>query len=397
MDPKQILDSARSLLKHLKDHPEDLKKFEKPQDLAKSAPADKVARAKVAARRAVMLVDLVKKASEKLGVPLVKNSAPSSKIQVAKGRAARIPGDKTNRSPQGNRHASSGGASYSPRRGSGHYAAGKNENNHVMKDRNYSSALPGSKPSVTGKLSVSKEEPGMQRGRSEKEHGLMAGANMPAGQGEGPKDTAKGQSSAVKLKPKDETKRMTKDEETSLKHQQGRSESEHGMLDGKDVPKHAKPKEAKDTAKGQSTPTQLNPKDQTKQMTKDEYLGKPGAESKHDRCVEHVKENSPGVKNPHAACVAVGVRPAAWKKGEPAEKCGDSMSYKKSGVYKDDKPHPPESPEDSAHDVKEEGKNLGAELRSQPADSRARVLAHLRTLKDAGKLRSPANRAAGKD
>lgn len=43
---------------------------------------------------------------------------------------------------------------------------------------------------------------------------------------------------------------------------------------------------------------------------------KKAAESKHDRCVEHVKENSPEVKNPHAACVAQGVKPAAWGKSE---------------------------------------------------------------------------------
>ncbi|CAK0741424.1 hypothetical protein CCP1ISM_130005 [Azospirillaceae bacterium] len=43
-------------------------------------------------------------------------------------------------------------------------------------------------------------------------------------------------------------------------------------------------------------------------------LGK--SETKHDRCVEHVKENSPGVENPHAVCVAQGVKPSAWKKSE---------------------------------------------------------------------------------
>lgn len=42
------------------------------------------------------------------------------------------------------------------------------------------------------------------------------------------------------------------------------------------------------------------------------------AESKHDRCVEHVKENSPEVKNPHAVCVAEGVKPAKWGKEEMA-------------------------------------------------------------------------------
>jgi hypothetical protein len=40
----------------------------------------------------------------------------------------------------------------------------------------------------------------------------------------------------------------------------------------------------------------------------------PGKETKHDRCVEHVKENSPEVTNPHAVCVAQGVYPEKWKK-----------------------------------------------------------------------------------
>ena len=44
--------------------------------------------------------------------------------------------------------------------------------------------------------------------------------------------------------------------------------------------------------------------------------GDKGGKSKHDRCVEHVKENSPGVTNPHAVCVAEGVRPAKWKKSK---------------------------------------------------------------------------------
>ena len=42
--------------------------------------------------------------------------------------------------------------------------------------------------------------------------------------------------------------------------------------------------------------------------------------SKHDRCVEHVKENSPEVSNPHAVCVAEGVKPASWNKSEMKHK-----------------------------------------------------------------------------
>jgi hypothetical protein len=41
--------------------------------------------------------------------------------------------------------------------------------------------------------------------------------------------------------------------------------------------------------------------------------------TKHARCVEHVKENSPGVSNPHAVCVAEGVKPGNWGKSEAEE------------------------------------------------------------------------------
>jgi hypothetical protein len=57
-------------------------------------------------------------------------------------------------------------------------------------------------------------------------------------------------------------------------------------------------------------------------------------ESKHDRCVEHVKENSPEVKNPHAVCVAEGVRPAKWSKSEMEK--GETENSKKLG-YKPSK------------------------------------------------------------
>lgn len=43
-------------------------------------------------------------------------------------------------------------------------------------------------------------------------------------------------------------------------------------------------------------------------------------ETKHDRCVREVKQNSPEVKNPHAVCVAEGVKPSNWKKSESVEK-----------------------------------------------------------------------------
>lgn len=37
-------------------------------------------------------------------------------------------------------------------------------------------------------------------------------------------------------------------------------------------------------------------------------------QTKHDRCVEEVKEKSPEVDNPHAVCVSAGVEPEKWKK-----------------------------------------------------------------------------------
>lgn len=43
-------------------------------------------------------------------------------------------------------------------------------------------------------------------------------------------------------------------------------------------------------------------------------LEKAEGESKHDRCARKVKEKSPDVKDPHAVCVAAGVRPEKWKK-----------------------------------------------------------------------------------
>lgn len=43
--------------------------------------------------------------------------------------------------------------------------------------------------------------------------------------------------------------------------------------------------------------------------------GGKGGKTKHDRCVEHVQANSPDVSNPHAVCVASGVKPDKWKKG----------------------------------------------------------------------------------
>lgn len=75
----------------------------------------------------------------------------------------------------------------------------------------------------------------------------------------------------------------------------------------------------------------------------------------------------------------------------PGPLAGDALA-------KDDRPHPPGSPEDSAHDVVEEGSPLKGELKQLGAPEKmSKMLAHLRTLKGGQGLRSPANQAAGKD
>jgi hypothetical protein len=56
----------------------------------------------------------------------------------------------------------------------------------------------------------------------------------------------------------------------------------------------------------------------SKNKQKLEKKGKSG-QTKHDRCVQHVKENSPHIKNPHAVCVSRGVYPEKWSKAEIKE------------------------------------------------------------------------------
>lgn len=66
-------------------------------------------------------------------------------------------------------------------------------------------------------------------------------------------------------------------------------------------------------------------------------------------------------------------------------------------VKKDDAPHEPGSPEDSAHDVVEEGSPLEDEIKDLSPDERKDMLAHLRTLKDKRKHRSEENKRKGMD
>lgn len=51
-------------------------------------------------------------------------------------------------------------------------------------------------------------------------------------------------------------------------------------------------------------------------------------ETKFDRCVEHVKEQSPEVKSPEAVCVSQGVRPEKWGKSEELDKAETENSKK---------------------------------------------------------------------
>lgn len=69
----------------------------------------------------------------------------------------------------------------------------------------------------------------------------------------------------------------------------------------------------------------------------------------------------------------------------------------KKKIQKDNRPHPPNSPEDLAHDVVEEGKNLRSAInRLNSAKAKSALLSHLRTLKNPKNLRSTQNRLYGK-
>lgn len=65
-------------------------------------------------------------------------------------------------------------------------------------------------------------------------------------------------------------------------------------------------------------------------------------------------------------------------------------------IQKDDAPHAPGSPKDTAHDAVEESKGLKIGLKQLGPKGRAQVLTHLRTLKDPKQLRSKANQQVGK-
>lgn len=112
---------------------------------------------------------------------------------------------------------------------------------------------------------------------------------------------------------------------------------------------------------------------------------------KMERCVRDVKGKK-GIESPHAICAA------SLQGKTKKEEMGKVDPVADLKVKKDDKPHPAGSPEDKAHDVVEEGQHLQSALGQAQGGSagRAKLLNHLRTLKDRAKLRSPENRAVGK-
>lgn len=127
------------------------------------------------------------------------------------------------------------------------------------------------------------------------------------------------------------------------------------------------------------------------EMEKKQGVPKGVSPDKMERCVRDVKGQK-GVQNPHAICAA---SLQGKTKKEEMDKMDPIADLK---VKKDDKPHPAGSPQDKAHDVVEEGQSLRSALRQTRGGSagRSKLLAHLRTLKDRSKLRSPENRAVGK-
>jgi hypothetical protein len=101
--------------------------------------------------------------------------------------------------------------------------------------------------------------------------------------------------------------------------------------------------------------------------------------------------------------------PQYVSKGKKAQKWGEDVAensmqnevklmggFSKGEMQKDDKPHAPGTPEDSAHDVVEEGADLKQKLSMLPwKEEKAKFFEHLRSLKDKSQLRSEKNREAG--
>lgn len=89
-------------------------------------------------------------------------------------------------------------------------------------------------------------------------------------------------------------------------------------------------------------------------------------------------------------------RPAKKADVEVAPEGSTNRETYQKEFEKDDAPHEPGSPEDSAHDIVE-GASLEDEIKDLSSEERKDMLAHLRTLKDKRKHRSEDNKRKGMD
>jgi hypothetical protein len=80
----------------------------------------------------------------------------------------------------------------------------------------------------------------------------------------------------------------------------------------------------------------------------------------------------------------------------PSDKANLEAQYG-TKIKKDDKAHPPGSPEDSAHDVAELDRSISEEMKGLSSGEKRQMLSHLRQLKDKSKHRSKENQQAGQD
>lgn len=100
----------------------------------------------------------------------------------------------------------------------------------------------------------------------------------------------------------------------------GKEAFQHAAAAGKKMGKAENPDEKEDAELGENVEHLVedhmidNADAERKEGHK--IMKKSDGKSKHDRCVEDVKRNSPDVKNPHAVCVAEGVKPEKWSKSD---------------------------------------------------------------------------------
>jgi len=135
-----------------------------------------------------------------------------------------------------------------------------------------------------------------------------------------PKEAALGVLEKVKQMAKERLEKNSKAKEETLKKAAPQSQSAAEMADLK-IP-HQKiptaqekiiPKQ-KDFGHPNMSSLHQKPLNKFIDYKSKKRLKKSEEESKHDRCTRKVKEKSPDVKDPHAVCVAAGVKPEKWKK-----------------------------------------------------------------------------------